>query len=305
MKLFLTILATLIISQCYTSAQEIKANVVVNKEQIASENLYYVATMADDIENYINHTKFLDNFDWEGDPIPVEISIVLSGGNNNRFSARMFIASKRLLDGPKGDESWSVELRLVENKWKFEYTQGANFTYNTLRFDKFVSMLDYYMLLVIGYDLDSYGELDGDRAFDKAKLIFSNGLTAGADGFENHSTPGQYSKYNIVSELTDMRYEEFRKLIFSYYVDGLDLMYKEPKRAMENLAYVIEKMAEFKNTKMSSGSVLLQIFFDTKSRELAAIFNGYEDRKVFNYLMQLDPANTIIYQESRDGSFTQ
>lgn len=304
MRIVLVLFVMVILTINFSLAQEIKANVTVNTEQIASENLYYIATMANDVENYINNTKFLDNYEWEGDPIPVEISIVLSGGNNNRFGARMFIASKRMLDGPKGEESWSVELRMVENKWKFEYSQGANFTYNTMRFDPFVSMLDYYMLIVIGFDLDSYGELDGSKAYDKAKLIFSNGVTAGADGFETHSTPGQYTKYNIVSELTDMRYDEFRKLIFSYYVDGLDLMYQEPKRALENLAYVIERMAEFKNKKMSSGSVLLQIFFDTKARELASIFNGYEERKVFNYLMDLDPANTIIYQESRDGDFT-
>jgi len=305
MRLTLMILLTMSFTFIATLAQEIKANVVVNAEQVATENLYYVSTMADDVENYINNTRFLDNVEWEGDPIPVEISIILSGGNNNRFKAKMFIVSKRMLDGPEGEEGQSVELRLIENVWAFEYSRGANFTYNTMRFDRFVSMLDYYMLIVIGYDLDSYGELDGAPAFEKAKLIFSNGVTAGADGFETHSTPGQYTKYNIASELTDMRYYDFRKLIFAYYVDGLDLGYKEPKRALQNLADVIERMAEFKNKKMSSGSVIMQIFFDTKARELASIFNGYEDRRVFNYLMELDPANTMIYQDSRDGTFTQ
>ncbi len=286
-----------------TNAQEIKASVNVNSDQVATENLYYVSTMADDIESYINNTRFLENLEWEGDPIPVDITIVLEGGNNGRFKARMVVVSKRMLDGPEGEEGWSVAVRFIENNWAFEYAQGGSFTYNTLRFDRLVSMIDYYMLLVIGFDLDSYGELDGSIAFDKAKMIFSNGVTAGADGFETYSKPGDYTKYNIVSELTDMRFDEFRKLIFSYYVDGLDLAYIEPKRAMENLVWVLEQMAEFKNKKMSSGSVIMDIFFSTKSRELASIFNGYEDRKVFNYLMDLDPTNTIIYQEARDGEF--
>ncbi len=303
MKRILIVFFAQILLFAASEAQEIKAHVNVNTEQVATENLYYSSTMADDIENYINNTKYLENMEWEGAPIPVEINIILSGGSNGHFKAKMFIVSKRMLDGPEGEEGWSVELRIIENVWSFEYSRGANFTYNTMRFDRFVSMLDYYMLLVIGYDLDSYGELEGAPAFEKAKLIFSNGVSAGATGFETHSAPGQYTKYNIVSEFTDMRYDDFRKLVFAYYVDGLDLAYKEPKRSLENLVSVIERMAEFKNKKMSSASVMLQTFFNTKSREIASMFNGYTDRKVFNYLMELDPSNTMIYQDARDGSF--
>jgi len=302
MKPILILVLALIISNVSLYSQEIKANVLVNTEQIETEALYDVSSMANDVMNYINNTKYLDS-DWEGDPIPVDINIVLDGGANGKFTARMFVVSKRMLDGPKAEEGWSTALKIIENTWSFEYSRGANFTYSTMRFDRFVSMIDFYMLLVIGFDLDSYGELDGTPAFEKAKLIFSNGATAGVDGFKTYSPPGDYTKYNMTSELTDMKYFEVRKLIFAYYVDGLDLGYNEPERALQNIADIIERMAEFKNKKMSSGSVLMQIFFDTKFQELAATFNGYKNIKVFNNLMDLDPSNTMIYQDSRDGNY--
>lgn len=298
----LAILIVSIITTFSAYSQEIEANVFVNTEQLETEYLYYVSSMADDVMRYINNTKYLDR-DWEGDPIPVEINIVLSSIGTNKFSAQMFIVSKRMVDSPEGEEGWSIALKIIEKNWAFEYALGANFNYSTTRFDRFVSMIDYYMLLVIGYDLDTYGELDGAVAFDKAKIIFSNGSSAGIDGFGTNSSPGEYSKYNIISELTDMRYNDLRKLFFAYYVDGLDLAYIEPERAMENLVAVIERMVEFKNNKLSSASIIMDIFFDTKARELAATFNGYTDRKIFNYLMELDPANTMIFQDARDGKF--
>ena len=302
MKRAILIVIMLILAFSISRTQEISANVVVNTEQLSTESLYHVATMADDIKNYINNQKFLET-DWEGEPIQVEMTIVLSGGTNNRFAGKLYVVAKRAVEGPDEQGGQSVSLRILEQNWVFEYSRGANFTYNTLRFDPFVSMIDFYMLLVIGYDLDTYGELDGTPAFDKAKTIFSNGATANVNGFKTYSSPGELTKYNIVSELTDLRYEDFRKAIFSYYVDGLDNMFKSKETGLEKLAAAIALIADFKKNKLTGGSAILQLFFDTKYRELATIFNGYKDISVFKNLIELDPANTMIYQDSREGKY--
>jgi len=302
MNFVLMIFGFLILLAGSLHSQEIKANVIVNTDQLRTETIYEVSSMADDVMNYINNTKFLD-IEWEGEPIEVEISIILSGGSNNKFNARLLVISKRAIDGPDGVAGGSVALKMLENSWNFEYARGANLVYNTHRYERFSSMLDFYMLLVIGFDLDTYGELDGSVAFDKAKQIFSNGATSNIEGFKTFSSPGEYSKYNLISELTDMRFYDLRKLFFAYYVDGLDLMYKERERALGNIAEIMNDISEFKNNKLSGGSILLQVFTDAKSRELASLFNKYPERKVFNSLMNIDPSNSMMYQDARDGKF--
>lgn len=280
-------------------AQEIVAKVSVNIEQIPEEYRYLISTLQNDLTNYINNQKFT-NINWEGERIPIDINIALSGGSRNKFAAQIFIASKRYIYGQEGGQS--VALRLIDKEWKFEYNQGAMLSYNPTRYNEFTSLIDFYMLLIIGFDSDTYEELSGTRMYDNSKQIVSLAATYGVDGWETTTAPGKFTRYSLASELTDLRYEPLRKLIFSYYVDGLDMMAENKEKATDNLAYVIQEMAEFKRNKLSGPSVLFTAFFDAKALELAQIFKGYKKYKsVFANLIYLDPSNTMVYQEAAEA----
>ena len=81
MKKCISILASLsfvfIISFSVSNAQEINAEVVVNMEQLSFEARNYVSTMENDLERYLNNERFTD-LQWEGEPIPVGITIYLA-----------------------------------------------------------------------------------------------------------------------------------------------------------------------------------------------------------------------------------
>ncbi len=293
------LIAVSLFGHCY--AQEIKANVVVNTDLLSIETKQYVASLKDDIERYINNQKFL-NREWEGEPIPVDINIYLTGGSNYRFSARMAVVSRRYLDNPEGELTAQIPaLKTTETTWNFEYSYGATLTFNPLRFDPFVSVIDYYMFLVIGFDLDSYEELGGTVAFEQAKNLVQLGAAMNIEGFQTYSEPGALTKYNLVRELTDPRYSQFRKLIFSYYVDGFDKMAFDRETAMKNIEDVILSMAKFKQEKIVEASVLLQLFFDTHSQTIATLFNGHSNSELFKALMYLDPGHSMLYQDAMDG----
>lgn len=281
-------------------AQEIKCTVSVNMEQVSFEYRNYVGSLQNDLENYINNQKFSD-IDWEGDKIPVDIQIVLSGGTKNIFQARMFIMSKRILDGPTEEPAMSLALKLVENSWSFEYNNGASLTFNPQRYDKFTSLIDYYMLMIIGFDLDSYSQLDGNKAFEKARNIAVMASSNNAVGFETNTQPGVFNKYNFVNEVLDLRYEEIRKLIQAYYVNGLDKMGFNKEKGKAEVKNILLDMANYKRNKIVTHSNVLQAFFETKAREIATIFNGEKDDDFFMELMFLDPSNTMIYTDAKEG----
>lgn len=293
------LITALLFSDCY--AQEIKANVVVNTDLLGIEAKQYVASLEDDIERYINNQKFL-NREWEGEPIPVDINIYLTGGSNYQFSARMVIVSRRYLDNPEGELTAQIPvLKTTETTWNFEYSYGATLTFNPLRFDPLVSVIDYYMFLAIGFDLDSYEELGGTFAFEQAKNLVQLGAAMNIEGFQTYSEPGALTKYNLVRELTDPRYFQFRKLIFSYYVDGFDKLASNKDTAIKNIENIILSMAKFKQEKIVEASVLLQLFFDTHSQTIATLFNGYPNPELFKALMYLDPGHSMLYQDAMDG----
>jgi len=281
-------------------AQEVKVEVTVNMEQLEFEARNNVATMKRDIENYVNNQRFLQD-DWEGDPVNVQMAIYLSGGTNNRYSAKMFLISTRPIEG--AGERQSVNLKFYEDKWIFDYSLGANLTYNPLRFDAFTSVIDYYMFIVIGFELDTWEELGGSTAFADARRIVELGASYNASGFGTYSSPGEFTKANITSELTNMRFHEFRKLIFAYYVDGLDMMETSKIEAMRNLKEIIYNLALFKKNKLVESSVLLDLFFDAKAEEIATIFNAHEDNNVFDNLRYIDPRNSTLWDDSKAGKF--
>ena len=113
------------------------------------------------------------------------------------------------------------------------------------------------------------------------------------------------NKYNLVNEITDLRSEEIRRLIFAYYVNGMDVIGFDKAKGTEALKGVLMDMANYKQHKLINHSLLLQMFFETKFREIASIFNGYKDDAFFEQLMQLDPSNALTYAQAKDGSYVK
>jgi hypothetical protein len=283
-------------------SQEIRATVSINMEQIPFESRTQLLTMENDITRYINSQKFT-NIEWKGDPIPVDMVIYLSGGSNNKYSARLLVVSKRVLSGPKDFQGQAVNIKFYDDKWSFVFGAGANLSFNIMKYDDFTTLIDYYMSLVIGFDLDTYGELDGSPAYDQAKSLVLLGASNNGNGYTTNSSPGEFTRYNLVSDLTDIRYNTLRKLLFAYYVDGLDVMYTDRAKAKENIIRIIDEMADFKQKKMVGPSVLLQAFFDSKAQELCTMFNGFGSEKLYSNLMYLDPGNSTIYLQAKEGKY--
>jgi len=296
-KLLLTSVLFIVFSMV-VHAGEIKAIVTVNMEQLEQDNRVDVQTLAKDIEDYINNQQFTE-LEWEGDPILINIQIYLTGGYNYQYSAQLFINSQRQISGTSGGSSTAI--RAIEKEWVFQYQRGAMLSYNPKRFDSFVSLIDFYMLLIIGFDLDTYEELSGSAVYEIAKDIQLRGAGQNAVGYSTFDNPGDFSKNRIISELTDPRFIDFRKLITEYYSDGLDLISENRQTALSNLELIVRDMAKFKKEKLYAHSALIQLFFQAKSEELIDLFKGYKSEYVWGDLMFLDPQNTAKYQEAKDG----
>jgi hypothetical protein len=295
MKKIFSILILVIFSTLASEAQEIKATVNANMDILDIDARNQASDFAYQLENYINSTEFSD-LDWEGNPIPVNIGITFRSGGNGSYSAQMYVEARRPLG--KGNTE-TVFYRGIENDWSFNYNRGGIPTYNTMRFDNLATVVDYYMLLIIGLYVDSYTELGGDQVYGQLRQLVSMGGSKQAPGFQMINKPGEFTKYNVASELTDPRFNDFRLYMYDYYVSGLDLMAEDKKIAMLNLVDIIYDMADFKQEKLSNNSVLLQLFFDSKAQEMAPMFADYENGEMLDVLRQLDPSNGQLYNSAK------
>lgn len=279
-------------------SQEIQPTVTVDMQLLRAESRIDIQSMQQDVTNYLSTQRFTGK-DWNAPRIPVDVNITITGGSGKRYNAILSIASSRMLEGP--ERGRSVVYRAIDKDWSFEYAMNSNLTYQTLRFNEFSTLLDFYISIIIGMDMDTYGELDGTNLFNSAKDLCRLGASYNGMGYQNTPEPGVPSRIALASELTDMRYEDFRKLVFEYYVDGMDSLAANKQNALANIAQTLDKMKDFKQNKLSGRSILMQTFFNSKYQELADLFRSYDKPEVFRTLRELDPSNTTIYEQARDG----
>ncbi|MBU3678390.1 MAG: DUF4835 family protein [Candidatus Kapabacteria bacterium] len=278
-------------------AQEIQSTVVVDMQTLTLDQRQDLVNMARDVENYINNNRYLDK-DWDGDKIPVDITIYIRARNGNRVSARLAVVSKRLINGQPG--SGSGLFRIFDQEWSFEWSMTPTLVYQTMRYDDFASVIDFYMLMAIGLDMDTYDDLAGTPAYKIAQQIAQSGNARGVSQFSTMYQPGEFTRMSLVSEFMDIRYQGMRRLIYDYH-DAIDTYAKDKAAGITALEAVVHDIAEFKRNKLSNRSVMMQAFFDAKQVELAGLFRGNKTSNVWTDLRYVDPGYTQQYEAARDG----
>lgn len=275
--------------------QEIQATVTVNMDQIPLDQRMDVQSMQNDVRTYLNNQRFTSQ-EWEGEKIPVDLTIYLMSRNGNTYTARLAVVSKRLVNNQPG--TGAALLRVFDQNWSFDYSLNPTLTYQAMRYDKFSSRLDFYMLMAIGMDMDTYDDLGGTGVFKAALSIAQLASAAGESAFNTYYQPGEITPMSRINEVLDIRYTQLRRLIFDYH-DGVDLYARNKEQGREAIAAVLAAMTKFKREKISNRSVFLQTFFDAKYLELADIFRGTNIGTVWGDLGFLDPGNTQVYEQAR------
>ena len=296
MKKIICLVLSAIVLNISINAQEIDCTVDIITEALSQEHIMNLETFSHRIMDYINSNKFSD-VDWEGPKIPVSIQIQLVPIGMRNYSANMFITSKRTISEEK-DEA-VVNMRFEDmGKWNFEYSSGLSLSFDYNRYDNLSSILDFYMLIIIGLDLDTYQELDGDGCFRRAKNIFDLASAYNAPGWGMSTS--DYGRYTLISDLSSPRLDGFRRLVLEYYIDGLELLEFDREEALANIASTINEMANFRERYITP-SHYMEAWFFSKCTEFCDLFRGYSDRKVFRNLIYLDPTNTVRYEAARDS----
>lgn len=278
-------------------AQELSATVTVNTQPLTLDQSQDVINMANVVRDYLHSNRYTGS-DWVGAPIPVDITIYLNARNGNTFSARLSVVSKRLVNNVP--ESGSGLLRVFDQAWTFEWSNSPTLTYQPLRYDPFTSVIDFYMLIAIGLDMDTYDDLAGTQMFRAGLQIAQAGNAAGISQFSTVFQPGQFTRMSLITELTDNRYDGLRRLIFDYQ-DAIDVFGRDQVKGRTELEAVIHDVSEFKRTKISNRSVLLQSFFDAKILEICDVFRGYAGAQIWADLRFLDAGNTQQYEAARQA----
>lgn len=270
-------------------AQELNCKVDVNFQGLPVNNRELLADFAGIIENYINSTRFT-NEDY-AQKIDCTMSIFFTGASSDvDYSAQIVIVSQRPIYNTTKN---SPILTVNDGQWQFKYQKGQALYANQTSFDPLTSFLDYYAMIIIGMDADTFGEFGGTVYFKRA-LDIANLAASSSSNFGWQPSSSVYNRNGLATEILTATYSYFRSAIFDYHY-GLDIFSKNKQLGQQRMVRLIDVLWKMYEKLGSLNSVYVRTFFDAKDAEIVDYLKDYSDVEIFTKLKKIDPPHSAKY----------
>ncbi len=272
-------------------AQELNCRVDVNFESLPVNNRELLAEFADVIAAYMNGTRFTTET-WDGAKIDCSLNIFFSSASGDvDYTAQVVVVSQRPVYQSTRN---SPMITINDGAWSFKYERGQALYSGQSTFDAVTSFLDFYALIIIGFDTDTFAEYGGTQYFQKAQNIVNLGATS---GFSNGwiSSSSSYNRWGLVHDLIAEKYSKFRSTIFDYHY-GVDIYQVDKSLGQQKIASFVESLYNMWEVEGGLKSVLISTFFDAKYGEIIELLKDYGDVTIFEKLKKIDPPHAARYE---------
>ena len=272
-------------------AQELNCRVEVNFESLPVNNRELLADFGNVIETYMNTTRFTTE-NWDGEKIDCSLTIFfVSASGDVDYSAQIVVISQRPVYQSTRN---SPMLTVNDAAWSFRYERGQALYSGQSTFDGLTSFLDFYAMIIIGFDWDTWEEFGGSRYFQRAQDIVNLGASS---GFSNGwlSSSASYSRWGLVNDLLEEKYSKFRSSVFDYHY-GVDIYQQDKSLGQQKIVSLIDNLYNMWEVQGGLKSVLLKTFSDAKHGEIIDLLRDYKDLTIFEKLKKIDPQHASKYE---------
>lgn len=273
-------------------AQELDCRVQIDESQIGGtdSDLDFLDDLEQKMQEYLNTRNWTDDRFLPHERISCSMQVFLRESVSlSEFRARLVVTSRR----PIYDTSQSsIVVRMNDSEWRFEHTRGSSLQYDPDRYNSLTSVLDFYAFLILGYDYDSFSPLGGTPYFEQARAIADRAEGNGDPGWSSVGT--SQNRVQLLSNLLDQRHEALRRVYYKYHRKGLDRFVGETEPARQSVLEALKTLQKL-NRRLSR-SFALNVFFQTKYKELTALFSGSDlASQAQALLVQMDPSHSSEY----------
>lgn len=280
-------------------AQELKCQVEVNSSQIQGTNKSVFETLQTAISDYFNETRWSNASFAPNERIECRFYLTVSEYNDDRIKGDIQVQLSR----PVYNSSYTTTLlNFKDNKVEFDYREGDPLIYNETSFDSnLTAILDFYAMLFLALDFDSFSPEGGQQFYDRAASIVQMAQSSGEIGWRAFEDTKNRSA--VLSSYTDANMTGVRRMLYDYHRKGLDEMVTSPDKGR---AVITESIKEIGNVyNVAPMSVALSIFRDSKLDELVNVYSKApetERKEVFELLQPIYPTDTERLEKIRLGA---
>lgn len=270
------------------NSQELNCKVTVNASQISGSNKQLFTSLEKAVTDFMNNTKWTNkNFKSQEKIKAVIVLNINEQTGGNKFSGSIQLQAVR----PTFNATYQTPtLNYNDDDVEFVYEEFQPLIYNETSYQSnLTSLLSFYAYVILGFDQDSFALKGGDEYFKKAEQILLIAQQGGRKGW--NSLDGNTSRFQLIDNVLNAMYKNFRSMMYEYHIKGLDVMSKDQPKAKKNIANAIIKLKGIYSRRPSA--FLLRIFLDTKSDEIESIFKDgakIDTRDLREMLMRVYPS---------------
>lgn len=218
MKIKIAFLLSLLMVCRGAFAQELRAKVTVNANQVQTTETAVFDNLQQAIEQFVNtrqwtHLQFREN---ERIVCNFNITVQQYDRESNHFSCKALIQANR----PVYNASYSSVLyNNTDNDFNFDYSQFDQLELNEDNLsNQLTALLAYYAYLIIGLNLDSFSPMGGEDVLQHCMTLVNNAQNLPFTGWK--SFENDRNRFAIINDYLDGGMQPFRQLQYDYYRKG-------------------------------------------------------------------------------------
>ncbi|BCY29498.1 DUF4835 family protein [Flavobacterium okayamense] len=281
----------------FSFGQELNATVSVNADRMTDVSPQIFKNLETKVREFLNNTKWTNETYLPEEKIECNFFINVSKFNNNNFEATLQVQSSR----PIFNSTYSSPILNINDKdVNFRFLEFEQLIYDQNSFtSNLVSIVAFYANVIIGLDKDSFEELGGTKYLSAASNIANVAQTSGFSGW-TQGEKNNNNRYFLISDLLSNTFVPYRKALFMFHNEGLDIMHQDLKKGKEYIAGSIEELAKIQKSRPNA--LLTRTFFDAKTDEIVQIFTGgpaMNNADLVDTLNRISPLNSSKWNNIR------
>lgn len=247
--------------------QELNAQFVVNADLVNQTNQQIFETLQRSLNEFINSQSWSNQDFLPQEKITCSFVLNLSSYNASKFEGTLQIQSQRTIFDSNYD---SPLLNFLDKDVSFNYQEYQPLFFSPASFESnLVSLISFYVYIILGINADSHRFKGGDSYFEQAQRIVNLSQQSGALGWKQNDS--NRNRFWLSDTVRSNTFREYREALYTYHRKGLDLMTEKPFEAKKNIISALLPLENLYDRRPNA--MLLQMFFDAKTDEIVNLFS--------------------------------
>jgi hypothetical protein len=226
---------------------------------------------------------YVEGWNWMNDDLPDPV----------QFQMEAFLAYQgsivKTQYGSKLTVSNGLDIKYLDRWWFFEFERDDILRHDDLQFHPLTWLIDYYVHLMIGHELDKYDEFGGEAHFKRAQEISMSAR------FSREYQKGWDERLVVMENILADDYKPYRRLRMLFH-KGITLHHENHneeakvfcRQAVDLLAAQYDK---------NPGDERIKAFFGAHYLALADVFKTEATPDVYRTLLRIDPDHKATYTD--------